>query len=47
MTIKDVIHWKQTESLFPSKEQYFMTHDRKGRNIAFKQLPKRFKGLRV
>lgn len=46
--MKNVINWKQDESLFPSKEQYLMAHDKKGRNIAFKQLPKhiqRIKGI--
>lgn len=38
MFLKRVFNWKQGASLFPPKEMYLLSHDNKGKNIAFKQL---------
>lgn len=39
MNLKQAISWKQDDSLFPSKEMYMYSHDDRGKNIVFKQLP--------
>ncbi len=39
MQIKNALNWKQEASLFPTKEMYLCSHDDRGQNLAFKQLP--------
>lgn len=39
MTLKQAINWKQDATLFPPKEMYLLSHDDRGKNIAFKRLP--------
>lgn len=39
MKTEQAINWKKEASLFPPKEMYLFSHDNRGKNIAFKQLP--------